>query len=366
MVCYESPLRTRLISSAGTSHETLQVNKTSLPIELLMHIVSYIKDRKDLMSVELTSRIFRSVALPLIYQTIVISENGRQSLDYQRQTLLYRSLQSSPALDTVTTVDLYLAKWKTCSKAMAPTSNSIKRCNCNRLDRLLGEALSCLPNLESLSLKCNLCWSKASDQRHRHLAHLKTTKLRELWLRCRCSEWNHTYELTADILSSPGMSSLISLWLEWSIAGAMTLPVSLYKDLFANPGNLPSISWLYHDGSMLSDMVITERPITRLAYYPIHSEHSLNLQPLLGQCGNNLTHLFIDNVLSWLPAHIKANPGVYTRLRYVGSLRFKEDSVRGHNLLELLAITYPLNLNRPTKSSLKCNLFQPCPIFRGS
>jgi hypothetical protein len=125
------------------------------------------------------------------------------------------------------------------------------------------------------------------------------------------------------------MNSLTALGLEWSISNGVEVPAS-FTDLFANSRFLPALSALYHDGSPFSDTIISKRPITRLSYHPLSPDHVRNLHDLLKRGGTNITHLYVDNILVWLPGSIKENPELYCHLKYVGALHFKKDEVRIH------------------------------------
>jgi hypothetical protein len=87
--------------------------------------------------------------------------------------------------------------------------NRYSRCNCSKLDTLLGQALKSLVNLQVLHINCACC-RVLSDvfSRHTYLEKLRTTELRELSFQCRCLPYDQE---PYRALTAPYMSSIKTL-----------------------------------------------------------------------------------------------------------------------------------------------------------
>lgn len=304
-----------------------------LPVELLLQILENVGDSRDLCSVRLTCKLLGDIAALLLYRKVTVPLFGRKRLDFARQTKLYQAIQSPRILSYVTVALLSLGRWNSCPKfdmkGMMPYS--LRRCSCNQLDHRLGLALQVLPNLQVLHLHCYLCRDQDSG-RHRYLAQLSTTNLRQLSFACVCME-KGSQVLASQMLQSNAMATLKTLGLEWiSVQPEEPVDPSLGAHLLG-PHSLPQLTSLQHDGSQLATSILSTRPVSRLAYQRTGSltrrrEDMLRVHKRVFLHQDTLTYLFVDDVAPFIHDMI-ASAQYYRRLKYLGSFKHTGSSVCG-------------------------------------
>ena len=135
-----------------------------LPPELLLLILSYIHDYRDLHSLCLTCRAVRKVAETILYQSIRTQGTTRRRyyypklpvLDDAMHAKLYKTIRSRGFADIVTDFRITFPGCQHWPYLWQP--NRIwRRCTCDKFDAMLSQVMLSLQNLQTLYFQCRCC-----------------------------------------------------------------------------------------------------------------------------------------------------------------------------------------------------------------
>ncbi|KIM28012.1 hypothetical protein M408DRAFT_329678 [Serendipita vermifera MAFF 305830] len=206
-------------------------------------------------------------------------------------------------------------------KASIVTNLSIKlryigtRSGISRLDKLFGEVLHNMVNLDSLVVWCLLC----CKNRHHHLAKLGARRLRHLSVRC----WFNT-----DPMLGVNKKQLISRFsnveaLKWSTANYWG-PSSPLPG-FSDPACFPKLNALEYNGKVASDILLATRLIRRLQIANVNPEHHPQLLASIKSSPGHLTHLIFKHFTT-SKVIIEAAPSLFVQLQHLGSIPWLSQS----------------------------------------
>ncbi|KIM22000.1 hypothetical protein M408DRAFT_29093 [Serendipita vermifera MAFF 305830] len=233
-------------------------------------------------------------------------------LDTRRQPLVLRTLVSPRIADLVTE---FRIKFPYCvgPSKLLQSLLLVDRCLCADLDTRLGKALTSLPNLQVLHINCLFCPDE-EDTRHRYLADLVTTSLRELCLYCKCSRIR--IEKSQHILSAPCMQSVITL--DWIASGGRVRP-DVYDVLTHTYRKvLPLVTKLRYGRTVDLEGIVAGRPITHLGCHTMKD----GLHGALSKNTGALNRLRVDENWSNINFYMGRDPEPYRSLRHFGCFRF--------------------------------------------
>ncbi|KIM26663.1 hypothetical protein M408DRAFT_25152 [Serendipita vermifera MAFF 305830] len=315
-----------------------------LPVELWIHVVGHISEKRDVAKLCLVSTLLNSISLPFLYQNLNISmQNGRE---WDRQLSLFRTLQIPRYSNIVTTLEITLSGGYVCAKIL----DRDKSCTCEVYDREVGNFLSALRNLRSLYFRCRLC---RANGRHSYLDTLQTRQLRVFRFSCSCltSQIGESNEPNpTSLLNAPFMQAVTSMALacsnRWLIDDTGTI-----SSVLRNPDVLPSLNTLGYIVSSDSGIFrfpnefLAARPIQRL-YYPGPPLLSYETPPTQ----QTLECLMTNDVMQWLSPIVTKYPDLYANLRCLGTITLlssKEENIL-HALepLSVLKLLHTIELNQ--------------------
>ena len=307
-----------------------------LPNELLILIASYTHRKRDLASLCLVSRIFRNIATPILYRVVeIIEPKDSTGTDVARHFSLYRTLRDRRFSQFVIEIYCRLEGQKICAKHVHPTTKGrpSRCCSCNDYDLALGGTLLCLSNLQVLDLQCRLCrWSHF----HPYLYDLQLPKLKELRFTCRgSSRVNRPFEEPKSLFSTPYMRGVIALALDCDYSwldGAATEhePFRLDVDTLSN------LRTLDHNGHTSCNRLLMARPIERMCVEQASWQKTPLLHDGIRLSPGKLSHLFMADILPWLPGAMRSDLEPYRHLRYIGRIVFSGTQVFDSHLGSLL------------------------------
>ena len=215
----------------------------TLPVELWLHIISFLEETNDLYNLSRTSSILQALALPS-FRTLKLTHNPHQAsiepslADFR----VIKSFQDHQRATIVTCLHIMLPCFEVCEHT--PAGGSL----CNKLDYALGKALNAMINLEVLDINCKLC---LGEGRHRYFAKLTTQRLRDLSFSCRCNS-------APSINMKRGRNAPISNTIEalnWSTSRTPTLD---------DPTQFPKLNAMVYHGGEMEAKLLSTRPIQRL------------------------------------------------------------------------------------------------------
>jgi hypothetical protein len=297
-----------------------------LPTEILLQIISYLmSDLRDVAVLNRTSKYFTAVTDALLYSSLRIGLDAPSCkpmsvpLNERRQALLYQGLQSPRFAELVTEFRIDFS-W--CGMRRPPILRRLRRvrCTCNRLDYLLGQALTSLTNLRILRFSCYCC-ADPTDSRHLYLQHLTTTKLRGLTFECQCMP--AMSDKLFNICSASCMRSLLEL--KWPNPGNSAPNVSV-RALIEDKKCLPKLVGLYIHDNVEAVSSILEKGIVKYLRCNVVNER---LQELLDKHPGTLRSLRVKKKRITLPAKIAERPDTYRCLIRIGKLFYPSNEVCG-------------------------------------
>jgi len=294
-----------------------------LPPELLILIMTYIHRKRDLASLCMVSQMFRNIAAPMLYRIVEIEPKG-SDVDIAGHLILYRTLQDDRYSQFVIEFHCTIRRQAVCVNYVHSTvksHNSSRCCSCDDYDRALGKALLCLSNLQVLDLQCQLC---PLVHFHDYLHSLQAPKLRELTLTLTCCGANSVEGPSKEpksILLAPYMRNIAALALscgyDWLRGKTMEYgQYPLEADILLN------LRTLGHNGLDICDYLLMARPIERMCIAHASWEETPRLHHTISLSPGKLSHLFMANILGWLPRAMEEGLEPYRHLRYVGTIVF--------------------------------------------
>jgi F-box-like len=288
---------TQLFLAAG-SNRPAQI----LPNELLLHIFSYVKGKRDLANLCQCSKVSRNIAEGYLYRNLNLyfKPKSKNAPSFK----LLQSIQKSRYSSIVKELTVDVGRC-----VVAPRLRN-EGCSCTKIDMLLRKALCYAEALEVLKIRCDFC-RFALPERHSYLAELPTTKLRELYYECYCysdgSIPNH--------VSAPNwVHSLTSLSL-----GSGSQRVCREEDLqswMQNGAFLPNVHTLNYYGPGICSELLATRVIRRLVVPSHNPNDALSRHP----DKKALTHLIApaDHPETFLST--VGNINQFSNLQHIGSL----------------------------------------------
>lgn len=260
------------------------------------------------------SRQLRDIIEHQLYKHL---DDGRLYPRYQ--VMLYRSLQVPRIASLVTELRISLKEMPNYAiRQDDPANDDIQNCSCrcDALDRLVGDALEGLKNLEVLHIHCTMCDDR-TGRRHEWLYRLGALNLRELAFCCFCSQ-RRILQTAIRALSSPCMKSVTALSWHFDTLG---LPIPGYlRNLFGDARLLPSLAILDHDGSPIANQILETRPIERLSVELVKAPS----HETLSKGGSRFTHLNVDDTdfVLWRADLDGVDLGPYRNLVHLGVIPY--------------------------------------------
>lgn len=201
--------------------EVQRSNCTPLPVELWEHIASMLKtDKGDLARLCRTSQTLRAICEPHLYRSITIRARLGQ-LESLSSTILNPRLAN---LITAFHISFLPTKIRRQNRKMDIYG---------RIDKLAGQVLISLRNLQTLEHRCDACDSSTTC--HQYLRHLETRKLINFtFIGSDCYLWDPTILL--EIFASPCMNTVRVL--TWDDSSYSPLNVAVSKFGYINPAEL--------------------------------------------------------------------------------------------------------------------------------
>ncbi|KIM28003.1 hypothetical protein M408DRAFT_308985 [Serendipita vermifera MAFF 305830] len=295
-----------------------------LPTEIWIQIVDYVQESQSLLVLCWTSKVLRSLALPLAFRTVDLGTLQRAPRpEFSRKFKILKQLQIPWLVVTVTDFRVTLSAWQVCRSYGRNFRSRFSKCTCYATDQKLGDSLVSMINLETLDIQCCLC---LAHERHLYMAELKTRKLRVFSFRCYCSRDNYTFH--ERVLLSPVLDTVQTL--RWRV-DTIGLPARVALN---DKRALPSLKRLYYHGTLMDHKLLAHRPIERLVVYgPAFAA----MGALFGG-PSVLTHVVFDD-LSKRTQPFLSKPSLFTRLRHIGTIRTLASN-DAPDLVELLLAPY--------------------------
>ncbi|KAG8812705.1 hypothetical protein FRC17_001887 [Serendipita sp. 399] len=338
-----SSLLTRVLNLAGIQNQqphhfgtSSLPNQAQLPVELLLYIVSFVRDRADLIRLASTSRTLKVIAEPNIYKNIQIKADGDQLHNFgdpticitkrERLLALFRTLQA-PLISTYIfrlRIKLDGMRLRDCQRIPLnlPKTVGDESC-CQELDTKLGDAITQLSNLEVLSIHCISTGEPPTTPRHKWLANLKS-ELRVLDFTCFCFQWQPS-DIT--ILRAPCFNKLkaVKLYIQGPPANQQGY-TSRLQDLVVFP---PMIDTLAFNSTLLGRslglLIVASATVKNIVFTNGNLASPYRgglLTDTLKTRGTKVELLFMLNFRHWFPTQ---DPTPYLNLRSVGSIHFQEN-----------------------------------------
>ncbi|PVG01442.1 hypothetical protein CPB86DRAFT_104448 [Serendipita vermifera] len=279
-----------------------------LPAELWIAIIHFVDERRDLYHLCRTSKLFRSIAGPKLYEQHFRCSEQAKSMDI-------RSLLRHPMFGLfINTLRLQLESCLIYPRQYSYELTWEVLCPCDEIDNSLAIALQDLLNLKTLNLLCSFCNAR-SYKRHRYLASLQTKMLQEVRFSCVCSDIDE--ERLVEYFGAPCMASLITLgWysrVRVSTSGQFGTSLS-------NSSMLPNLRNLYYHTGGLSDLLLRYRPIQRISSLAAPPYSFLKCEDLVKK-RDVLTHISVQDeaVTNTLFTIIADDPLPFRNLQHLGA-----------------------------------------------
>jgi hypothetical protein len=317
----------------------------SLPNELLILILSYLNEKRDLAILSRTCQTFRSISEPRLYETIDMPfpntttpktpREQETSLIGSRRAALCRTLVSPHYSSLVTSLNFVSP---ICSRIRSGFQEWRTRLSdkCDEIDGQLSNVLQALPNLHSLWVECQACWTPNPEKRHRYLQNLKTRTLTHLSFRCSCS--SEPLSQTYQTLSSPCCQAIHTL--EWDRTSQHARGGQQEFDV---SGILPRLQMLAYAENKILDQLLSCRAITHLAcgIWDDTRHRAFCRGPSNGAltwlCSKGKKWAISDGDLNHLPnlsnsggclaIGVRENPEAFRNVTHLGCLYFSEAGV---------------------------------------
>jgi hypothetical protein len=316
-----------------------------LPVELILQVISHL-DRTELLVLCVTSKQFYAAVYPRLYTTIylkhgtvchktetnqapiqfiwlgsaqfcdIIQTSKQQVLvDQQQLQLLCRSLQIKHISNTVTE---FRFEFRSCGGAIKSRwgfkPSPIPPCLCDKMDSLLGQALTSLVNLQVLHLNCMCCINRPTKKstRHAFLGTLPKNRLQSLWLRC----WCVPSDILGQLLATPGVQGVTVLrWESYSVRPVQSILASDRPDL-------PDLSKLMCNDVALFSPLISRGTLTHL----ICDADDKDLHNLISRNHGHLVHLRVP-ILQDILIGMQRHQAPYRNISHLGCVQFLMSNV---------------------------------------
>jgi hypothetical protein len=287
-----------------------RVNLSSrLPVELLNTVINFVCGKRELYQLCQASKLLRSMADQRLYLLYFgHSELGKSDI---------RGLLQHPRFETiVNTITIDLNRRPRSCRRQSPTG---RPCDCDKLDKALGDALTNLLSLRLMRLRCHLCDIESRD-RHQWLLTLKTRSLRELAFSCICSRTDEGIKKALEHLQVSCMESVVNLSY-WNPFPVSSLTKEAMGSYCLDMGTLPNLRHIRHQGRPIHNILLGHRHVTRLSA-SLGSSSMIDYKSLWKKPGR-LTHVtiqFNDNTLGEFFEAILADPTPFRNLQHIGSI----------------------------------------------
>jgi hypothetical protein len=294
-----------------------QAPPRGLPPELLLLILSYVEEYRDLYSLCLTCRALQAVAETVLYRSISTVRSslsgkyaGVVALDQTMHEKLYKTIRSRGFAHMVTNFTII---FELCG---VPQPKPIWwRCTCDKFDAMLGQVLLSLQNLQVLHFSCSGCCTRGAY--HGYLTQLPTQKLQEFAFDCHCRQQPIK---THQILTSPCMAPVMSL-----------VFLNPYKwedyDVLSTKGCLPRLKKFMCSDINLVEALLPTRTITHLSCSSRISDLG-RLHDIISRTRCSLTYLQVHDFSHIIPYFIRMDSTPYRSLKHLGELDFINVPVR--------------------------------------
>lgn len=284
----------------------------SLPIELWIHIISFITNKATLITLCQTCSVFRSISEPCLYHSLSLDEIGSSLFPLPKFERLSQSIQD-PRLSSM--VVSFSVRLPSCPNGHDSLQVPLVECLCDALDRLLGQILTTLPNLQDLSIHCGLC---RSSGRHLYLKQLTTTKLAHLTF--DCPQCYHQQAIALfEVFAAPCMHNVTSLtWKE----DTRTSLDSSQIEIIESGDYLPMLTKVATSYLLPFAPHFRQHAITSLYFKGSYRE----LSNFLSTFDASILHLSFPNLRSLL-SRISHDPSPYRKLQTMEVFSFKASNV---------------------------------------
>ncbi|KAG8801661.1 hypothetical protein FRC16_011366 [Serendipita sp. 398] len=321
-------------------------------MELLLQIISYIHDNKDLRSLALVSRTFWKIIGPEIWQVVDLGTTKWRPFhpraNYSRLMKLYNTMKNLRVGSYITVFRISIKNIYHCSYCTDAYGGNLRAlyvrlvdpCRCKKLDRQLGAVIAELPNLHVLSMSCRLI-HREGEERHAWLANLKTQVLQELELGCGYAPWKvKDYNL----LLAPCMSKLSAVKLDAYfpfLDSELQYFMPLREQFFPL---LDTLAYHISDGSLLRDWILSHRPIKNLVcltYDPASAAWVPRFSRTLNGSSCHLEVFYAPGISSWLSSQ---DLSPYLKLRSLGTFNVNMHATESALLTTLAPLSSLTNL----------------------
>ncbi|KIM26660.1 hypothetical protein M408DRAFT_9723 [Serendipita vermifera MAFF 305830] len=319
--------------------------KQWLPVELLIHVVSYIPEKRDIAKLCSVSTLFNSISLPFLYKNLNIDDES--SKNWYLQLEFFKILGVPRYSSIVTTIELKFCGKYACNKK----KNSFRgACTCKDYDDQIGRLLNGLINLQSLYFNCNLC---PGEDHHSYLDSLQPRKLQVFKFRCFCL-YNQQEGVnkpgSTSLLTAPFMQNVTSLALMCP-KRCLLDDTGRIENVLGQPNVLPALSTLAY--SVLSESgeykfpseVLAARPIRRLYYHGIPSAAEAS-----SPAQQTLEYIMSYDIMQWLPPIVTNYPRLYANLRSIGTITLRsskeEDILHALKPFSILRSLHTIEVNQ--------------------
>jgi len=270
---------------------TVLESESAFPTELFIHIISFVEQKRDLVTLCRVSKTFRDICMPLLYRHLHI-KTGKRHLE--THSGIYKALQSPSITHVVVVLSVELDK--------------------NLLCRTKKPDIDGLPSLHPCT--CTLC---SQSHGHEYLFKLNSPALRKFAFHCYGSAGFGKDTDGRSVLLAPFMSQLIALSLACEQAGRDSRwnEALLNEQLLQEANGLAHLDTLVHNGSPLFDFLLSHCRVRRLSLSGGGTEEAM---ATIRRSPGGLTHLFSPSMIYWLPPAIKHGIGPYIHLKFIGTL----------------------------------------------
>lgn len=291
---------------------TVLESESAFPTELFIHIISFVEQKRDLVTLCRVSKTFRDICMPLLYRHLHI-KTGKRHLE--THSGIYKALQSPSITHVVVVLSVELDKNLLCRTKKPDIDGlpSLHPCTCTRYDSSLGDIILSLQNLRNLTIRCTLC---SQSHGHEYLFKLNSPALRKFAFHCYGSAGFGKDTDGRSVLLAPFMSQLIALSLACEQAGRDSRWNEALQ-LLQEANGLAHLDTLVHNGSPLFDFLLSHCRVRRLSLSGGGTEEAM---ATIRRSPGGLTHLFSPSMIYWLPPAIKHGIGPYIHLKFIGTL----------------------------------------------
>lgn len=306
-----------------------------LPVELWVHILSFVTDRQDILSLCYVARGLYPVAKVSFYTSLNIQAGkkisrttGRFISRYQLRKL-HKTIQAPLLADIITEVRVGLT-WcqDRFTSAPGPKNRQLDalRCSCSQSNTNIGQILLSLPQLHVLYFKCIRC--VPSPEGHRYLEQLPTRSLQQLYFQCQCT--TPDMEVPFSVSQSQCMATVTTLW--WMrLFYPGEFPEPLWKQFTEQRDYFPQVQKIVCDDLRPMRSVLRRGNITHLDC----DDYDENLTKFLPTGTASLHYLRTTRLQSVVLA-IQQNQSPYRNIQHLGIFILDMSAVSLHLSLECL------------------------------